>query len=54
MYKRDGGYFGREFKNGFPNGQGIKRWRDGTEYEGNFVEGKEMEKGVKKWEDGQQ
>ena len=46
MYNKNGGYFEGEFKNGFPNGKGKKRWSDGTEYEGNFIEGKENGKGV--------
>ena len=28
-----------EFKNGFPNGKGIRKWRNGDIYEGHYLNG---------------
>jgi len=28
-----------EFKNGFPNGRGIRKWKNGDLYEGDYVNG---------------
>ena len=29
MYLKEGDYYEGDFKNGFPNGQGIKKYKDG-------------------------
>lgn len=35
----DGEVYIGEFRRGFPNGKGIRKWNNGDLYEGNYVNG---------------
>jgi hypothetical protein len=48
----NGARYEGEFKDGKPNGQGVKTWSDGARYEGEHKDGEPNGQGVKTWSDG--
>ena len=48
----DGQIYDGEWRDGKPEGLGVKTWPDGRKYDGEFFQGKPVGVGVKTYQDG--